>query len=124
MQQDRIDTTTQVSIIALASTVARLFAGSASDYLAPTVPVNPPPPDTSAPGYLGFKKLFAKKPTMSRMYLIIAFAMIMCLAEVFVAMGGVDQRGDRFWIVSSAMGAGYGAVFTLAVGSTCPSIYL
>lgn len=52
---------------------------------------------------------------MSRMYLLIAFAGVMCWAQLFVAFGGVDQRADRFWMVSGAMGAGYGAVFTLAV---------
>lgn len=121
-QENRIDTATHVSIIALTSTIARLTAGSLSDFLAPTVLVNSPPPDTFASGYQGFRKFITKKPTMSRMYLIIASAIVMSLDMVFVAMGGVDQRSDRFWIVSSAMGAGYGAVFTLAVSFTCPFI--
>lgn len=106
-----INTATHVSIIALTSTISRLIAGSLSDYLAPVVPVVGSD-DAAGPA------IRSRKPTMSRMYLLIAFAAVMCFALMFVASGGVDQRGDRFWMVSSAMGAGYGAVFTLAV---CPT---
>ncbi|KAF8456889.1 major facilitator superfamily domain-containing protein [Terfezia claveryi] len=114
-QQNHISTATHVSIIALTSTIARLIAGSLSDYLAPTLPVGPPPPHAAEPGYLGWwKKYLSRKPTVSRMWLLIGFAGLMCMAQLFVAAGGVDQAGERFWLVSSAMGAGYGAVFTLA----------
>ena len=106
--REPISAATHVSIIALTSTLARLIAGSLSDYLAPVVPVSGS--EAAGPAIRNHRKL-----TMSRMYLLIAFALLMCLAQVFVAMGGVDQRGDRFWLISSAMGAGYGAVFTLAV---------
>lgn len=114
-QENHISTATHVSIIALTSTIARLIAGSLSDYLAPTVPVAPPPPHAAEPGFLGWwKRYLGGKPTVSRMWLLIGFAVMMCAAQVFVAAGGVDQAGERFWWVSSAMGAGYGAVFTLA----------
>lgn len=108
-----------MSIIALTSTLARLIAGSLSDYLAPTTPVAPPPPNVAEPGFLGcWKRYLGGKPTVSRMWLLIGSAGIMCAAQMFVAAGGVDQAGERFWWVSSAMGAGYGAVFTLAVSCT------
>lgn len=122
LQQNHISTATHVSIIALTSTIARLIAGSLSDYLAPSLPVAPPPPHTAEPGFLGWwKRYLGGKPTVSRMWLLIGFAGVMCTAQVFVAAGGVDQAGERFWLVSSAMGAGYGAVFTLAVSSTHPT---
>ncbi|KAI5804121.1 putative transporter MCH1 [Peziza echinospora] len=105
--REPISTATHVSIIALTSTLARLLAGSLSDYLAPVVPVSGA--EAAGPAIKNHRKL-----SMSRMYLLIGFAVLMCFAEVFVALGGVDQRGDRFWMISSAMGAGYGAVFTLA----------
>jgi len=116
-QQNNISTATHVSIIALTSTIARLIAGSLSDYLAPTTPIRPPPPYASEPGFLGWKAYLGRKPTVSRMWLLIGSAGLMCAAQVFVAAGGVDQAGERFWWVSSAMGAGYGAVFTLSVCS-------
>lgn len=116
-QGARLDTATHLSIIALTSTIARLVAGSLSDYLAPTVPVGPPPPGAAQLGYLGvWRRIWGGgKPVVSRMYLLIGFALVMCCAQLFVAFGGVDQKGERFWIVSSAMGSGYGAVFTLSV---------
>ena len=120
----RVDPATHVSIIALTSTVARLIAGSLSDYLAPTVPVGPPPPGAANRGYLGlWAKITGSKPSVSRMYLLIGFALVMSLAQLFVAFGGVDQKGERFWIVSTAMGSGYGAVFTLAVSISCLMSY-
>jgi hypothetical protein len=99
-----IDPATHVSIVAATSTIARIVAGSLSDYLAPPVPTShaptPPPP--------------RKFPRCSRMYLLFSFALLMLLGNLYVAVGHVQEAGDKFWIVSSSIGAGYGAVFCLA----------
>ncbi|KAF8474583.1 major facilitator superfamily domain-containing protein [Kalaharituber pfeilii] len=108
LRLEPVDTATHVSIIAFTSTVARLIAGSLSDYLAPVVPV------VGSEEAAGPAIRNHRKPTLSRMYLLVAFAALMCFAQLFVALGAVDQKPELFWIVSSAMGAGYGAVFTLA----------
>lgn len=111
MPKNPVSTAAHVSIVALTSTIARLLAGSLSDYLAPSVPVDPP---AAEPEPVPIKH---EKPrlAMSRMYLLIGFAVLMCFGQIFVATGMVDERGEWFWVVSSSIGAGYGAVFTLAV---------
>lgn len=99
-----IDPATHVSIVAATSTIARLVAGSLSDYLAPPVPSSSacaPPPARKA-------------LRCSRMYLLFAFALVMLFGNLYVSLGYVQERGENFWIVSSSIGAGYGAVFCLA----------
>jgi len=98
-----VDSATHVSIVAATSTIARVVAGILSDYLAPPVPTSDaclPPP--------------RKFPRCSRMYLLFSFAFLMLLGNLYVSLGYVQEHGENFWIVSSSIGAGYGAVFCLA----------
>jgi hypothetical protein len=48
------------------------------------------------------------------MYLLFSFAFLMLLGNLYVSLGYVQEHGENFWIVSSSIGAGYGAVFCLA----------
>lgn len=48
------------------------------------------------------------------MILLFFFSLLMCTGQLFVALGFVQEHGERFWVVSSFIGAGYGAVFCLA----------
>ncbi|KAA8899940.1 major facilitator superfamily domain-containing protein [Sphaerosporella brunnea] len=100
-----VDSATQVSLIALTSTFARLIAGSVSDYLAPLAPTShlPPRPRTH-------KQRF----TCSRMSILFFFAGLMLVGFLLVASGRIHESPDLFWMVSSSIGAGYGAVFCLA----------
>lgn len=95
-----------MSLIALTSTAARLIAGSVSDYLAPPAPVVhlPPAPKLRRP----------KRLSCSRMNILFLFAAIMFSGFFVVASGVVHARPELFWLVSSSIGAGYGAVFCLA----------
>ncbi|KAL7266105.1 putative monocarboxylate transporter mch1 [Rhizina undulata] len=95
--KDPIDPATHVSIVALTSTAARILAGTLSDYLAPSS-----------------SNISSHRFACSRMCLLFLFSIIMLLGQLFVASGAVEQHGERFWLVSSSIGAGYGAVFCLA----------
>ncbi|RPB08694.1 MFS general substrate transporter [Morchella conica CCBAS932] len=95
-----VDPANHVSIYALCSTSARIVAGLLSDYLAPTL--------SNAPSSSN------RKFTCSRLNLLFFFALLMCAGQLFVALGFVQEHGERFWVVSSLIGAGYGAVFCLA----------
>jgi hypothetical protein len=48
------------------------------------------------------------------MYLLFTFALVMLFGNLYVFLGYVQERGENFWIVSSSIGAGYGAIFCLA----------
>ncbi|KAF3070340.1 putative transporter mch1 [Daldinia childiae] len=45
--------------------------------------------------------------------LFIAAGIILSIGTLVLASGAVQEHGERFWIVSGAIGAGYGAVFSL-----------
>jgi hypothetical protein len=87
-----VDPATQVSLIALTSTLARLLAGSLSDYLAP-----------------------AHRPLIcSRIPLLLFFSLLMSCGLFLVSTGAIHAHPTLFWLVSTSVGAGYGAVFCLA----------
>lgn len=94
-----------MSLIALSSTVARLVAGAASDFLAPPAPLAHLPPLAPPP---------RKRLHCSRIALMFGFAATMFGGFALVAAGAVHARPDLFWLVSTSVGAGYGAVFCLA----------
>jgi len=101
-----VDPALQVSFIALTSTLSRLLAGSVSDYLAPPTPtVHLPPVPIEAR---------RRRPTCSRMNILFFFAVIMFLGLALVATGTIHRTPSLFWLVSTSIGAGYGAVFCLA----------
>ncbi|KAF8251581.1 MFS general substrate transporter, partial [Wilcoxina mikolae CBS 423.85] len=99
-----VDPALQVSLIALTSTIARLLAGSVSDYLAPPTPTSHLPPVPRA----------HRRIHCSRIYILFFFAAIMFSGFFLVASGTIHSHPDLFWLVSSSIGAGYGAVFCLA----------
>ncbi|KAI1388272.1 putative transporter MCH1 [Hypoxylon trugodes] len=99
---------THVSIMATVSTVARLLAASLSDLLSPSP--NSQHPQTGFPTSL---PTLRQKLSVSRVVLFIVAGFILSLGTLVLASGAVQEHGERFWIVSSSIGAGYGAVFSL-----------
>ncbi|KAI1106766.1 putative transporter MCH1 [Jackrogersella minutella] len=99
---------THVSIMAAVSTAARLIAASLSDLLSPN-----PHTQHVQTGFPTSLPQLRQKLSVSRVVLFIAAALIISLGTVVLASGAVQEHGERFWIVSSSIGAGYGAVFSL-----------
>ncbi|KAI4838073.1 MFS general substrate transporter, partial [Aureobasidium sp. EXF-8845] len=110
---------THVSIVAITSTVARILTGTLSDLFAPTsVPhqhrrgpnslmssmATLPGADAAGP---------QKRLEISRITFLLVFSLIMSVGQAILASGLVQDHGERFWWVSAAVGAGYGAVFSL-----------
>lgn len=98
----KIDPATHVSIIALTSTLARILAGSVSDYFAPPAAVE----HNSATQ--------ASRFHMSRLWTLFLFSAFMLSGQALLAMGVIYAHPQQFWYVSASIGAGYGACFTLA----------
>ncbi|XDG03019.1 hypothetical protein ABKA04_002634 [Annulohypoxylon sp. FPYF3050] len=99
---------THVSIMAAVSTVARLIAASLSDLLSPS-----PHTQHVQTGFPTTLPELRQKLSVSRVVLFVAAALILSLGTLVLASGVVQEHGERFWIVSSSIGAGYGAVFSL-----------
>ncbi|KAI6088957.1 putative transporter MCH1 [Hypoxylon rubiginosum] len=108
MKSNETSAATHVSIMATVSTFARLLAASLSDLLSP----NPHSqhPQTGFPSSLPELR---QKLSVSRIALFIAAAIILSIGTLVLASGVVQEHAERFWIVSGAIGAGYGAVFSL-----------
>lgn len=134
---------THVSIVAITSTLARIFAGTFSDLLAPSTahhpqpqhrrgqgpssslenssssltipaPIVPPVPPPPQPWYQpSSSSSSSSRPTVSRIAFLLAFALLLSLGQVLLASGLIQQHAGRFWLVSACVGAGYGAVFSL-----------
>jgi len=106
----RTTAATHVSIVGLASTIARLATGSLTDFLAPS-------PDTS---HLQYPTPYSRPLTshttrlaISRIMFLVLFALVLSAGLATLALGTAQNHADRFWIVSALVGAGYGAVFSL-----------
>lgn len=104
-------TATHVSIICATSTAVRLLVGALTDLLAPSpttshfqFPGSAPPPTI----------LERMRFSVSRVTFLIFFALLLSLGMVILASGMVQNHGERFWIVSALVGAGYGALFSIA----------
>ncbi|KAI0156488.1 major facilitator superfamily domain-containing protein [Xylariaceae sp. FL1272] len=99
---------THVSILATVSTVARLVAASLSDLLSPS-------PQNQYVQIGGSQSLpeTRRKFTISRVVLFVVSALIFSIGTLFLASGAAQEHAGRFWVVSSTIGAGYGAVFSL-----------
>lgn len=102
---------THISIVAVTSTVARLFTGTLTDLLAP-VPATPHH-RTSAQNSLSSLPPRGGTFTVSRVAFLLTFAFLLSLGEVLLASGLIQDHGERFWIVSALIGSGYGAIFSL-----------
>lgn len=116
----RVATTaaTHVSIVAITSTCARLLTGTLTDILAPvsrdhenlaasfsSLQIN-----RSNPAHdVGL----ATPIRISRVAFLLFFALLLSLGQVLLASGLIQGHGERFWMVSSLIGAGYGAVFSI-----------
>ncbi|KAF3915597.1 hypothetical protein ABW21_db0207171 [Orbilia brochopaga] len=99
------ETAVHVSIIAITSTIARLLSGFLSDYLGP--PVEPAPAsDDHEPENKRFR--------VSRILLIIIFTALMLVPYILLSSGYIQTHPQQFYVISSLIGVGYGAVFTLS----------
>ena len=107
---------THVSIVAITSTLARILTGTLTDILAPTTL---PHQHRRGPGSLSnsMASLPMSAPSrrfeLSRVTFLVTFCILMSIGQVILASGIVQQHGERFWLVSAFIGAGYGAAFSL-----------
>ncbi|KAF8862206.1 MFS general substrate transporter [Acephala macrosclerotiorum] len=101
---------THVSIVAITSTVARIFFGTMTDLLAPT---------PAAHHYQSAANSLASLPpretrfTISRVTFLLVSALMLSLGQVILASGLIQNHAERFWLVSTLIGSGYGALFSL-----------
>ncbi|KAK9370066.1 major facilitator superfamily domain-containing protein [Lipomyces kononenkoae] len=83
---------TNVSIIAFSSASMRIIGGVVSDHISTK-----------------------QGRRYSRMLVVLFFTTLLVFGHSFVALGGLQVSSGRwFWTVSASLGAGYGAIFTLA----------
>jgi MFS family permease len=100
---------THVSIVGITSTVARLLTGTLTDLLAPS-----PQARTLQLGNADTDFIIRpSRLSLSRISFLLFFALILSAGLVTLASGTMQNHGDRFWLVSGLVGAGYGAVFSL-----------
>ncbi|KAI0116404.1 major facilitator superfamily domain-containing protein [Nemania sp. FL0031] len=99
---------THVSIFAAVSTVARLVVASLSDLLSPT-----PESQHIQTGNPHSLPVLRRKLQVSRVILYAISGLIFSVGSLVLASGAVQEHASRFWIVSSFIGAGYGAAFSL-----------
>jgi MFS family permease len=107
---------THVSIVAITSTLARLITGTLSDVLAPTGQGNSHRfgPDSIANSLSSLPPMERpRRFTVSRITFLLAFAFILSIGQLLLAIGWVQNHASRFAAVSALIGAGYGAVFSL-----------
>ncbi|CAK7215915.1 hypothetical protein SBRCBS47491_002648 [Sporothrix bragantina] len=124
---------THVSIVGMTSTVARLLTGSLTDLLAPrpqtqhlqvagaSASLRSVDSDDEADegryngtnSSEGVVHHVLSRFSVSRIAFLLTFALCLSAGLVVLASGIVQDHGDRFWIVSALIGAGYGAVFSL-----------
>ncbi|TPX08867.1 uncharacterized protein E0L32_009685 [Thyridium curvatum] len=98
---------THVSIVGITSTVARLLTGCLTDLLAPSPQARHMQITSSSP------VLSRLRFSVSRVTFLLFFAVLLSAGLAVLASGLVQNHGERFWIVSGLVGAGYGAVFSL-----------
>lgn len=111
---------THVSIVAITSTIARIFTGTLSDILAPSSVTHqhcrgPNSLVNSAASLPALHTPADDNPrfTLSRLVFLITFSLLLSLGQVLLASGAIQYHAERFWLVSATVGAGYGAVFSL-----------
>ncbi|RDW72153.1 putative MCH1 [Coleophoma crateriformis] len=102
---------THVSIVALTSTIARVLLGTLTDVLAPA-------PASHHQQYVSAANSSAPLPpqrrfTVSRVTFLLGSGVMLFLGQVLLASGLIQNHGERFWLVSSLIGSGYGALFSL-----------
>lgn len=98
---------THVSIIGITSTTVRLLTGTLTDLLAPS-------PQTQHLQVASTRQILGGRGfSVSRVTFLLFFAVVLSLGLAGLASGFMQTHGERFWIVSGMVGAGYGAVFSL-----------
>ncbi|AEO71591.1 uncharacterized protein THITE_136083 [Thermothielavioides terrestris NRRL 8126] len=108
---------THVSIIGITSTAVRLLTGTLTDLLAPSpkarhVQITTTRSNNNNNNSNNDSKL-ALRP-ISRVAFLLFFALLLSLGLALLASGFAQAHGGRLWVVSALVGAGYGAVFSLA----------
>ncbi|TQS34063.1 hypothetical protein Golomagni_05568 [Golovinomyces magnicellulatus] len=99
---------THVSIFGVTSTAARILIGTLTDLLAPAPQTQHVQLSTS------HHELVRKRFSISRVSFMLFFAVVMSIGLAFLASGAAQNHADRFWVVSGLVGAGYGAIVSLA----------
>ncbi|GAB1313089.1 Putative monocarboxylate transporter mch1 [Madurella fahalii] len=98
---------THVSIVGITSTAVRLLTGTLTDLLAPS-------PQTRHLQVASTRQILGGRGfSISRVTFLLFFAVVLSLGLAGLASGLMQTHGERFWIVSGLVGAGYGAVFSL-----------
>lgn len=98
---------THVSIVGITSTAARLLTGTLTDLLAPS-------PQTRHLQVASTGRMLGGRGfSISRVAFLLFFAALLSLGLAGLASGLMQGHGQRFWVVSGLVGAGYGAVFSL-----------
>ncbi|VBB83744.1 Putative Transporter MCH1 [Podospora comata] len=97
---------THVSIVGITSTIVRLLTGTLTDLLAPS-------PQAGHVQIASSTELERKRFSVSRVVFLLFFALMLSLGLAGLAAGWVQDHGERFWVISGLVGAGYGAVFSL-----------
>ena len=100
---------THVSIVAFTSTLARIAFGLLTDFLAPPTLGHHYQSASNSLSSLPPKKRFS----VSRIVFLLFSAVLLILGQIVLASGFVQNHGERFWIVSTLIGSGYGALFSL-----------
>ncbi|KAK3997187.1 major facilitator superfamily domain-containing protein [Cladorrhinum sp. PSN332] len=101
---------THVSIVGITSTVIRLLTGTLTDLLAPSPQARHVQLSSSTGSLRGEDKRWF---SISRVSFLLFFAVVLSLGLAGLASGLVQNHGDRLWVISGLVGAGYGAVFSL-----------
>jgi MFS family permease len=101
---------THVSIVAFTSTIARIIFGVLTDKVAP---VSVGHPLGSVSNSLASLPAKPTRVTISRMYFLLLAALFFILGQVLLASGLIQGHSERFWMVSSLIGSGYGALYSL-----------
>jgi MFS family permease len=101
---------THVSIVAITSTVARIFFGMMTDLLAPASIGHH---YQSASNSLSSLPPRSRKFAISRITFLLSTGLLMSLGQVLLASGLIQKHAGRFWMVSTLIGSGYGALFSL-----------
>ena len=130
-QQRPTSPATHVSIVAIASTIARIASGTLSDLLGPR-PIAEHQHHARRPRIASLSSISSLDPlmhsqtslsvstsassrrTVSRLSLLILSTLLLSLGQVLLATGAIQNHAhSRFWLVSALAGTGYGATFSL-----------
>ncbi|KAK4494099.1 hypothetical protein PRZ48_014397 [Zasmidium cellare] len=106
---------THVSIVAITSTIARVVTGTLTDVVAPSSVTHQHRrgPNSMANSMASLQPERKSRLEISRITFLIVFCILMSIGQIFLASGFIQGHGERFWLVSAFIGAGYGAAFSL-----------